>query len=79
MIVLLLLGYGFAHAATRQEQSSYIIKILPGGDSAEVGQCSAFIFGDISTACGNQVGPLVDNAVSGAPSLTGGDGIAGFQ
>ena len=65
------------NAATLEERAVYTIKILPGGDPAEVGQCSAFTFGDVSTVCGLGAGPFVDNSVPGAPALSGGDGIAG--
>ncbi len=37
---------------TLAQRAVYDMKILVGGDPAEVGQCSAFAFGDISTVCG---------------------------
>jgi len=75
MIASLLLGCGLVQAATLQEGSVYIMKILPAGDPAEVGQCSAFFFGDISA--GGCSGGLSDNQVLGGPALSGGDGISG--
>ena len=66
-----------AQAATLEERAVYTVKILPGGDPAEVGQCSGFSFGNVSAICGTAVGPLVDNTAPGAPTLSGGDGIAG--
>ena len=65
-----------SHAVTLEQRAVYTVNILPGGDPAEVGQCSAFTFGDISITCGTPVGPFVDNTVPGVPALSGGDGIA---
>lgn len=77
LIASVLIGYGFVQAAPLQEGSVYIMKILPGGDSAEVGQCSAFIFGDVRLVCEQPNGPLADNTALGLPALVDGNGIAG--
>lgn len=66
-------------ADTLGQRAIYTVKILEGGDAAEVGQCSAFGFGDVSLICGTTPGPLEDNvsvAVPFAsPALSGGDGV----
>ena len=67
-----------AQAATLEERAVYTVKILEWDDPASVGQCSAFTFGDVSTICGaGSPSVLEDNAVAGAPALSGGDGISG--
>jgi len=65
-----------AQAATLEQRAVYTVKILPAGDAAEVGQCSAFAFGDISDGGTGCLGGFVDNEVLGPPALSGGDGIA---
>ena len=69
---------GAAQAATLEERAVYTVKILTWDDAASVGQCSAFTFGDVSTICvSGSPSVMTDNAVPGAPALSGGDGIAG--
>ena len=76
LLLLLFTTVNAVYAATLEERAVYTIKILPAGDAAEVGQCSAFAFGDISDGGSGCLGGFIDNTVPGAPSLTGGDGIA---
>lgn len=65
------------HAATLEERAVYKMKILVAGDSAQIGQCSAFTFGDISVA-GCPKGGLEDNTNTAALTDTlGGNGVLG--
>ena len=76
LLILGIFTVNAAQAATLEERAVYTIKILPAGNPAEVGQCSAFAFGDISGGGVGCVGGFVDNTVPGVPALTGGNGIA---
>ena len=65
------------YAATLAENAVYNMQVLVEGDANLVGTCSAFTFGDATTVCGGTAGPLVDNTVTTAPALSGGDGVNG--
>jgi len=68
-----------SHADTLAQRAVYDMKVLVGGDPAEVGQCSAFTFGDVRTVCGENIGPFVDNEETSIPAfdIPGGNGIEG--
>ena len=76
-LLLLSSAAGLAQAETLGQRAVYTMNVLPAGDPAQVGQCSAFAFGDISDGGGGCLGGFSDNSVTTAPTLTGGDGIAG--
>ena len=77
LLILSVYAVNVAQADTLAERAVYTVKVLPAGDPAEVGQCSAFSFGDISNGGGGCLGGFVDNEVPGAPALSGGNGIPG--
>jgi len=68
-----------AYAVGLEQRAVYDMTVLVGGDPAEVGQCSAFVFGDVGSVCGSATGPFVDNEESSIPifDLPGGNGIGG--
>ena len=72
------------NAATLAERAVYDIKVLVGNDPTAVGQCSAFVFGNVSQVCNLPTGPFVDNNDLDVPIFDlpcgngiNGDGLAG--
>ena len=71
-----------AVAATLGQRAVYDVQVLPAGHADEVGQCSSFLFGDVSASLPcllNSAGGwgFTDNASSPTLVLSGGDGILG--